>query len=126
MSTLAVNQCDGYMEIQLPEFISLDKRMEQLEFLCNFVLESRQTKVLVVVDQINPATKILDIHSLSSSLHREDWKIRNKGVFLKIAMLTPAGKLSQYDFHQRTLKAGDLNISFFDQQEAALSWLLGH
>jgi len=124
MDSLSIAHHDGYLELRPPPFTSVKERLEQIQFSFELIFKSRYSNVLIELDQSHPVTGFKDLHTLVKKIHREDWKIRNKGIFLKMAILVPQDKIQQYEFHQKAYQARDLNISVFESRMAALSWLL--
>jgi len=126
MNQLSIIQQDTYIEAHPPAFTSVKERLIQIRFLFELFLESRHSKVLIQLDQPAPSTDFHDIHTIVNEIHQEDWKVRNKGLFLKIAVLIPKDKINQYAFHQKAYQARDLNIKLFDSRAMAVNWLLGY
>jgi EAL domain-containing protein (putative c-di-GMP-specific phosphodiesterase class I) len=126
MSSIKVRQHEGYLEVHFPSFTSVEERIKQLEGFFKLIRHGHQSKVLLVIDQQNPPKVLSDIHKIVVRTHAEDWKSRQIGIFLKVAVLIPSGTASKYEMHQRAINIKDLDISIFETHEAALSWLLGH
>lgn len=116
---------DNFFEIHLSGDADLERRLKQIESIVDLVVKSRKTKLLVILDS-NAVLQSLDhIQKAVSALQKEDWKLRNKGLFLKIAYTVYKGSIVDAEFNDRAYKSRDIDIQGFENREEAISWLSG-
>ncbi|WP_169338305.1 EAL domain-containing protein [Colwellia piezophila] len=110
------------MKINLAGSIQLAERLSQLSKIISVVSKTRSKYLLIKILPESSLNSKEDIDKLLSKVHQEDWALRNKNIFIKIAIYSPT--LDNFNLHKKILQAKDLtNIQFFDDLKAAITWL---
>jgi EAL domain-containing protein (putative c-di-GMP-specific phosphodiesterase class I) len=113
---------NGYLEVNLEGSIRLDERLSQLSKIISVVSKTKSKYLLIKMLPESSLNTKEDIDKLLSKFHQEDMALRNRNIFIKVAIYSPT--LDVFKPHQKILEAKDLtNIHFFDNLKSAITWL---
>ncbi|QOL25855.1 EAL domain-containing protein [Thalassotalea sp. LPB0316] len=115
---------DQYIEVNFEGQPSLEKRIQQIRKIINIVIHTRKMHLLINMKGGSGIFNNEDTRKVIDFIHKEDWSLRNRRTFIKVAVYSTEIPVEEFDLHMKILKAKDIqNVHFFGSRQAALDWL---
>ena len=117
---ISVEVNPSHLEISFGKVNLIEERMQQIEETIRFVIETRKSKLLFTPQSDATFHFIDSIRKGVSKIQKEDGSLRNRGLFLKAALIVPQDTLKTFNMHERFFTAKDLDIQLFSTPKRRL------
>ena len=115
---------DHFIEVSFKGNTSVDQRIRQIKKIRAIVEHSRKMNLIIKMHKGSGIFDHKELSEVMESIHREDLSLRNRSLFIKVAICLIDFSLEEFELHSRMLKAKDINnIAFFEDTKTAIRWL---
>jgi len=115
---------NNFLDITLSGHTTLEKRLSQVGKIISMVSKTRSKYLLIRMQPDAILTMDTDINTLLSKVHQEDWSLRKRNIFIKVAIFVDGASIDMFEPHKKILSSKDLsNIQVFGELKAAVAWL---
>jgi len=119
-----INIRNNFLDIKLSGHTTLEKRLSQVGKIISLVSKTKSKYLLIRIQPDAILTMDVDINTLLTKVHQEDWSLRKRNIFIKVAIFVDAAAVDIFEPHKKILLSKDLNnIQIFTSQKEAISWL---
>lgn len=115
---------DNLLHVTLEGEIDLSRRLAHVDRLFSIINHKFIRYLYIKVSRLSLLNSLDEINQVVEKIRVNDWKLRQQGRIIKIAVKVARGSLDEYSRHIKVCGAkGVDNLIFFDSEKKALTWL---
>jgi len=112
------------LDIKFSGHTTLDKRLSQVGKIISLVSKTKSKYLLIRIQPDAILAMDTDIKILLNKVQQDDFNLRKRGIFIKVAIFVDMAAIDAFDAHKKILLSKELtNIQIFGCLKEAKDWL---
>ena len=94
---------NNFLDITLSGHTTLEKRLSQVGKIIALVSKTKSKYLLIRIQPDAILSANADINTLLTKVHQEDWSLRKRNVFIKVAVFVDVASIDIFEPHKKLL-----------------------